>query len=376
MEDQILNKEYRAKYVSADKYRDIVQKLTLIRKERAQLAKAYEELKDETERAAMEAVMRERRRAEVHLTASLSQKNEEYIAVTEKYESELRSASNKHSEQLEKAMHESFIQTKFLEEKIEALKRANINLERESRAEMEHYKQENQSLLDQLETEASLHSTLVFHYGVAAMRERESDEARFEELQLLRNVHTEKEKEIDKLKRQIVELQEQVALTEKLNEYHNERFEQHEMEGRRQLEKELHQSSVERRKLEERHAGDIQERERKLEELLRNREEALKEAKMKEELLKLKVREHEGAMQEIEQLRREYQSKSYLQVHFDELKSECDRMHEELRVEKNKASSLKKDNKQLESQLEDANEQVEEKVYLVDAQSPRAFFEI
>ncbi|KAF4703201.1 hypothetical protein FOZ62_020977, partial [Perkinsus olseni] len=123
-----------------------------------------------------------------------------------------RLATRKHSEQLERARHEYFVQTKYQEEQIEALKAANARLEREHREEIKHYKEENQGLLDGLEADTCEREK------IARQVEGEMERTKlcFEEKELLKETLFEKEAEIENLKQQNMELREQVQLTEQL----------------------------------------------------------------------------------------------------------------------------------------------------------------
>ncbi|KAF4652236.1 hypothetical protein FOZ61_009823 [Perkinsus olseni] len=357
VEEQRLNVHHRAKYISINKYKEVVKKLTALRQSHAQLYDEKQSLEQDMEERINEAVSSERHRAAVRLTAALAERTEDYDALVEKTQSDLRLATRKHSEQLERARHEYFVQTKHQEEQIEALKAANARLEREHREEIKHYKEENQSLLDGLEADTCEREK------IARQVEGEMERTKlcFEEKELLKETLFEKEAEIENLKQQNMELREQVQLTEQLNEHHNERIEEYERESEKRLEQELHRSTKERKELEERHAGDIEERERKLEELLKHKEAALEEARLKAELLINKVRQHEEANEEIKRLTAEGNEKTRLQRELDKMRATCDTLDNDLQARKVTVAALTKENKRLQSEVDRSREQIEEK---------------
>ncbi|KAF4741214.1 hypothetical protein FOZ63_003913, partial [Perkinsus olseni] len=205
VEEQRLNVHHRAKYISVNKYKEVVKKLTALRQSHAQLYDEKQSLEQDMEERINEAVSSERHRAAVRLTAALAERSEDYNALVEKTQSDLRLATRKHSEQLERARHEYFVQTKYQEEQIEALKAANARLEREHREEIKHYKEENQSLLDGLEADTCEREK------IARQVEGEMERTKlcYEEKELLKETLFEREAEIENLKQQNMELREQ-----------------------------------------------------------------------------------------------------------------------------------------------------------------------
>ncbi|EER19288.1 Paramyosin, putative [Perkinsus marinus ATCC 50983] len=353
MEEQRLNWHYKAKYISIDKYKEVVRKLTALKRNHAQLYFEKHSLELDIERRMSEAIGEEKHQAQVQLTAALARKNEDYAALVEKTQSELRAVSDKHAQQLERSRHEYFIQSKYQEEQIVALKATIDQLEQDHKAELNHFKEENKRLLDDLDADTCEREKI----ARLVDKEMERTKACFEERDLLKETLSKRVAEIEILKQENVELREQVQLTEQLNEYHNERIEKYERASARRYEATAKEAQGHSRRDDD---GSIGERERQLEEMLKQKETALEEAGIETELLNHKVRQHDADVGgEMEVLRREVGEKTNL---VKELQDRCETVTNELQAREAALAALDKDNKRLQTSLDEIRKELQEQV--------------